>query len=69
MPKELSSIIGKRIRHFRKLKQMKQVDLAELVGKTKATIINWELGHFNIMAKDIPKTAEVLGCTINDLYQ
>lgn len=69
MQTEQTRVIGQRIRHFRRLKKMTQFTLAEMLGKTKATIINWERGYFNILARDIPKVAECIGCTINDLYQ
>lgn len=69
MQTEQTKILGMRIRNLRKNKGMTQFQLAEMVGKTKTTIVNWERGYFHILARDMPKIAESLGCSVAELYQ
>lgn len=57
-----------RIQAIRKGKKMSQQDLAKKMGYSGAAIAMWETGDRNPPSRILPKLAEVLGCTIEDLY-
>ncbi len=46
-----------------------QVGLAEALGVTQACVAMWENGKALPNSDKLPKLAEVLGCTIDDLYR
>lgn len=44
------------------------VQLAERLSVTRATIYFWEQGRYLPNAGLLPELAEILGCTIDDLF-
>ena len=57
------------IRKLRKSAGLTQVQLAEKVGVTQATVSDWERGDYFPGAQKLPALADALGCTVNDLYR
>lgn len=57
-----------RIREIRKELKMTQGELAEKMGVSQNTISGWEKELVYPSAKTLPQLADVLGCTINDLF-
>ena len=47
---------------------MKQVELAERVGVTQASISYWETDRSDPKCSILPKLAEIFGCTIDELF-
>ena len=45
-----------------------QMKLAEDIGVTQACVAMWETGKAFPNSDKLPKLAEVLGCTIDELY-
>lgn len=56
------------IKDLRIKKGYSQQQLAALVGTTQAAVAMWETGARFPRADKLPKLAEVLGCTVNDLF-
>lgn len=57
------------IQELRKVHGMSQQELAQKLGyKSGAAIAMWETGNRNPPSKILPLLAEVLGCTIAELY-
>lgn len=48
---------------------LNQTQLAELCGVSQAAVAAWESGIKHPTADKLPKIAEALGCTIDDLYK
>ena len=58
---DIKKEIGERIKEIREGLDMKQVDLAELVGLSRNTIINYEKGRRDVTARDLVAITHVLG--------
>ena len=61
--------IGKLIGEIRKEKNMKQSDLAELLGVTNKTVSRWETGKYMPDLSLFVDISEILGITLNELIQ
>lgn len=61
--------IGKFIGEIRKEKNMKQSDLAELLGVTSKTVSRWETGMYMPDLSLFVDISEILGVTLNELMQ
>lgn len=59
--------IGKFIGEVRKEKNMKQSDLAELLGTTSKTVSRWETGKYMPDLSLFVEISEILGVTLNEL--
>ena len=57
-----------RIKELRKQLEMTQVDLAIEMGVSQNTISNWESELILPRTRELPHLAQVLCCTINDLF-
>lgn len=57
---DIKKEIGERIKKIREGLYMKQVDLAELVGLSRNTIINYEKGRRDVTARDLVAIAHAL---------
>jgi len=57
-----------RIRELREKKNIPQKRLAEDMGVLQSAVSNWETEVALPKARDLPRLAQVLGCTINDLF-
>ncbi|WP_297232279.1 helix-turn-helix domain-containing protein [uncultured Flavonifractor sp.] len=58
-----------RIRTLRKRVGMTQAELAERIGlKSSSAVTMWESGERHPRSSLVPKLAEVLGCTVGELY-
>ena len=53
---------------IRKAKGITQIELAKKVGVSRSTVAMWEAGHRFPTATKLPKIAETLNCTIDDLF-
>ena len=42
--------------------------LADRMGYTKSAIYYWEAGRYWPKTEDLPRLAEILGCTIDELF-
>lgn len=67
--KKGNEVIVLNIEKIRKSKNLTQMQLAEKVGVERSTIAKWELGIAMPTAQKLPKIAEVLECTIDDLFE
>lgn len=56
------------IRRLRTRAEMTQAEVANALGYTSSAVTMWETGDRKPPSDLIPKIAEVLHCTINDLY-
>ena len=54
---------------FRKLKDMNQSDIAKFLGVSQSTVAMWETGKSMPRAEMLPKLAECLGCTVDELLK
>jgi transcriptional regulator with XRE-family HTH domain len=59
--------IGANIRRFREARSLVQKDLAEMIGKNKNTISNWELGLRDPGSDNIKKIAAALEISPSEL--
>ena len=57
------------IARLRVSKGLTQTELAERLGRVQTAISKWECGEATPPASLLPKLAEVLGCTVNDLFE
>lgn len=55
------------ILQFRKKAGLTQKQLAEMVEVDQAAVSNWELGKSEPQRKTVPKIANALGCTVDEL--
>lgn len=60
-------MIGERISYYRRLRGLKQKELAELIGVTGQTISVWEKGTTSPIPAKYEAIAKALGITITDL--
>lgn len=56
------------IKSLRIKKGISQDTLAKLLGTTQAAVAMWETGARMPRADKLPRLAEVLGCTVSDLF-
>ncbi len=56
------------IKELRKKAGLTQVTFAEAMGVTQSTISQWESGRVCPETAKLPKLAEVLGCSVADLF-
>lgn len=56
----------KRIRQSRK---MSAEALAQAVGTSRQAVYDWESGQYWPKASSLPRIAEALGCTIDELFR
>ncbi len=57
-----------RIKKLREMQELSQVALAVRMGVTRTAVTNWESEVALPRARDLPLLAQVLGCTITELY-
>lgn len=57
-----------RIKELRKKAGFTQVKFAEAMGVTQSTVSQWESGRVLPDTAKLPQLAEVLNCTISDLF-
>ena len=58
--------IGDKIMYQRKLKRIKQADLADKIGVSLRTLQRWELGQYFPNTEDISKIAQVLNVPVSE---
>lgn len=63
-----TTLLGKRLTEFRKLKGLTQEELAERCGVALATISRWETGSLSPKPRNLEKLAEVLEVSVSDFY-
>lgn len=60
--------LGKRIRYFRRLRELSQDEIAQRLGyKSYTTIQKWETGINEPSISMLHKLADILGVNVNDL--
>ena len=59
----------KNLRKLRKDAEISQDGLAKQMGVDRSTIAKWETGEASPRADKLPQIAEILGCTIDDLFE
>ena len=57
-----------KIKEYREMRNIKQSDLAELVGVRRETIVNLERGKYNPSLKLAMDIANVFHVTVEDLF-
>lgn len=57
-----------KIKHFREKLNMTQETLANKLNVDKSAVTKWETGVAVPKANKLPKIAEVLECTIDELF-
>lgn len=57
------------IKSLRLKLKITQAELAKRIGVDQTALSQWELGKSMPKAALLPKIAETLGCTIDDLYK
>ena len=57
-----------KIEELRKKKGITQEEFAELMGVTQGAVSQWENGTVTPSSKKLPKIAEALGCSIEELF-
>lgn len=57
------------IKSLREAAKLTQVQLADKLGVLSTTVSNWETGVALPKTIILPQLAEILGCTIDDLYE
>ena len=58
-----------RIRELRERAGLSQAELARRMGVKRPSVIQWELGQSYPTADKLPRLAEVLACTVDELYE
>lgn len=66
-PKNARAATAKRIRELREKSGLSMDALARLVGVTKTTVQNWEMGLNGLKGKNLAELAEVLQVDMKDL--
>lgn len=56
------------IRKRREQAAMTQAQMADALNVNRATVAMWETGKSNPRAEMLPAIAQLLGCTIDELY-
>lgn len=67
--KGVRGIIAKNLLFYRKKARLTQKELARLLGVGNSAISNWETGVNSIDIDTLVKACEVMGVTINDMYE
>lgn len=57
-----------KLRELREAAGLMKVDIARAMGVDVAAVSRWESGDAFPMAARLPALADVLGCTIDDLF-
>ena len=60
--------MAEQIKKYRKAAKIPQLALAEKLGVTRNTVINWEAGKYRPDADLFPPLCKILGITLNDLF-
>lgn len=60
-------MLGEKIYNLRKIKKLSQEDLAELIGVTRQTISNWELGETSPNPLQLKQLSKTLNISIDEL--
>lgn len=60
-------MLGEKIYNLRKKKKLSQEDLAELIGVTRQTISNWELGETSPNPLQLKQLSKTLNISIDEL--
>ena len=60
--------IGKKIRSFRRSKNMTQIELAELAGLSRNSIINYERGYRVPRADSLEILASLMGISVTAFF-
>lgn len=60
--------LGDNIRNFRTFRRIKQQELADLLGKSKSVISNWERGENSPDLESIEKMCKIFKITPNELF-
>ncbi len=55
------------IRKFRKKRNLKQSELALIIGVTRTAVTKWESGEVNPRSDRLLKIADALRCSVDDL--
>lgn len=58
-----------KIKQLRESKKYNQNDLAEALGVDRSAVAKWESGEVLPRTDKLPKLAEVLGCSIDELFE
>ena len=58
-----------RIKEIREARGMTRKQIADAVGVSEVAVYYWENGRQKPSADKLPKLAELLGCTIDELYR
>lgn len=58
-----------RIKELREASQMSQIDLATKVGVNQTAVSQWERGSALPSCDKLPLLANILSCTIDDLFR
>lgn len=61
-------MIAEAIKLFRSNLQITQTELSEKLGVASNTVSQWEQGERTPRTSMLPKLAETLGCSIQDLF-
>lgn len=56
------------IRKLREAANLTQNEIAEKIGVDRTAVVKWETGVAFPTSAKLPKLAEVLGCSISDLF-
>ena len=65
---EVKKLLGRRVQELRKLQNIKQEQLAELIGIAPRNLSNIETGRTFPSPENLEKIAKVLGVKIKDLF-
>lgn len=57
-----------RLKELRETKNHSQKSFGEMLGVSQQTVAKWECGTALPKAAMLPKIADLLGCTIDDLF-
>lgn len=58
----------KRLKELRKKCGLTQVTLASMMGVSQSSLAGWEAGNSYPSAEKLPKLADILGVSIDQLY-
>ena len=58
-----------RIHQLRRAAEITQAELAEKMGVTQAVVSAWEREIYLPRSRQLPQLAEVLGCSISELFE
>ena len=65
---EVKKLLGRRVQELRKFQNIKQEQLAELIGIAPRSLSNIETGRTFPSPENLEKIAKVLGVKIKDLF-